>query len=76
MHHVTEHDPKQEGEHDDGEETGVDLLVAGNTVGIHDLLERAREVIEVEVGGRGLGVLGYLVDLGMLGVGVALFHFR
>ena len=37
--YVSKHDRKQEGEGDDGEHRGVDLPVAGDTIGMHNLLE-------------------------------------
>lgn len=39
MPDVSEHDGEEEGEGDDGEQSGVDLLVRANTVGVDDGLE-------------------------------------
>lgn len=48
---VTEHDREQEGEGDDSKETGVDLLVGGNTVTVHDGLEAICKLVRaVECG--------------------------
>ena len=49
---VTEHDTKLEGEGHDGEDGGVDLTIAGNTVGVHNLLEGFGELVGLEVSRR------------------------
>ncbi len=51
---VTEHDSEEEGEGDDGEDSGVGLLVPRHTVCIHDVLKRLREFVRPEVRRWGL----------------------
>mmetsp|Transcript_3507 Transcript_3507/g.5329 ORF Transcript_3507/g.5329 Transcript_3507/m.5329 type:complete len:687 (-) Transcript_3507:294-2354(-) len=51
---VTKHDTKEEGEGDDGKGRGVDLLVAGHTVRVDELLELLGELVGLVVSGWGL----------------------
>lgn len=57
MPKVAKHDSEEEGERDDGEETRIDLLVSGDTVTVHDRLERLRELVRALEGRRLLGGL-------------------
>ncbi len=54
VHHIPEHDPEQEREHDDGEQARVDFLISGTPVGVHNQLEVACETVKLEVGRGGL----------------------
>mmetsp|Transcript_2651 Transcript_2651/g.4438 ORF Transcript_2651/g.4438 Transcript_2651/m.4438 type:complete len:344 (+) Transcript_2651:1015-2046(+) len=53
VHDVAEHDAEEEGESDAGKVGGVDLLVGGRAVGVHDQLEGAREFVGADQGGFG-----------------------
>ncbi len=48
--HVSEHDGEQKGEGDNGEKARVRLLVSGNAVRVHNLLERPGKVVYGEKG--------------------------
>lgn len=50
MTKVTKHNTELEGEGDNGESSGVDLTVAGNTIGVDNLLEGLGELVGLEVG--------------------------
>ena len=52
MSNITKHDSKQEGEHDNGEHSWVDLSVPRYSVGVDDFLEGCGEVVGSEVSGR------------------------
>ena len=64
MADVAVHDAEQEGEGDDGEQTGVGLLIARHSIRVHDALEAFSELVELEVGGwvvrdaNGIGRVG------------------
>ena len=45
---IAEHDSEQEREGDDRKQTGVDFLVSGNTIGIHDGLEALRKLVRAD----------------------------
>ena len=51
---VTEHDTEHEGEGNDSKDSGVDLLVARDTIGINDGLETGGKLVGGKVGGRHL----------------------
>jgi hypothetical protein len=61
--HITEHDSKEEGEGDLGEDGGVDFLVHGDTIGVHNLLERPCEVVDFDVSGRLNCVVSELLEV-------------
>ena len=48
MHDISKHDTKEERERNYGEYSRVDLLVIGNTIGVHNLLEHPDEVVGFE----------------------------
>jgi hypothetical protein len=48
MAHISEHHPEEEGEGDSCEDRWIDLLVAGDSVGVGDLLRNHRVGIGVE----------------------------
>ena len=52
MPNVSEHDGKQEGECYDGEHGGIDLPIASNPIGMHNLLEAAVDLVGLKVGWR------------------------
>lgn len=54
MPNITEHDGEQEREGDHSEETGVDFLIGGDTVAVHDGLETFGKLIRPVVRGRRL----------------------
>mmetsp|Transcript_59342 Transcript_59342/g.145717 ORF Transcript_59342/g.145717 Transcript_59342/m.145717 type:complete len:215 (-) Transcript_59342:1069-1713(-) len=57
---ITEHDTEEEGEGDDREDGGVELLVPRGTVRVDDRLRALRELGGAEVGGRGLAGLDHV----------------
>ena len=50
MTDITKHHSKQEGEGHDGEDSRVDLLEHGDSVGIHNFLEGKCEIISLDIG--------------------------
>lgn len=52
MAHISEHHSEEEGEGNCREDGGVDLLIAGNSVGVCDLLGDHGVGVSVEGGGR------------------------
>lgn len=79
MGDIPEHHSEQKGESNRCEDSGVDLAVSGDAVGLHDLLAWVGEGVDLELRGRLLrfelvedrrrGHLGYLAQLGDLGGG-------
>jgi len=53
MAEITKHDGKEEGERDEGVRSGVDLLVAADTIGVDDDLEGVGELVGTEERRRG-----------------------
>ena len=51
MTDVTEHHGEEKGESHNCEEPRVDFPVPGYAVGVHNLLKRCGDIIELEVGG-------------------------
>ena len=47
--HVTEHHSELEREGDDRENGRVHLLISRHAIRVHDLLERSREVVQLEI---------------------------
>lgn len=45
MTNITEHNGEKEREGNDGKQSGVDFLIGGNAICIHDFLERYRELV-------------------------------
>ena len=69
MANISEHDSEEKWEGDHVEDGWVGLLVVGNSVSAHDLVERCRKLVHLEVGWRLEPVpliLAYLLDLGPL----------
>lgn len=64
MTHITEHHSEEEGEGDNGDDSGVGLSVGWDTVSINDELERLRELIKFEVGWLGNVVVVVSLNLG------------
>jgi len=54
---ITVHHTEQEGERHDGKETRVDLLVSRHTVRVHNALEVGRELVQLEIRRRRVGLL-------------------
>ena len=51
MSHISKHDTKEEGERNTSEDSGVNFLVHGDTIGVDNLLESPSEVIVFYVSG-------------------------
>lgn len=63
MTNITKHDGKEERESNDGEQSGVDLLVGSDSVGVYDGLESVGELVGAVEGG-GIFVRAQLVEDG------------
>ena len=50
MADISEHNTKQEGEGNDGEDCWVDLLEHGDSIGIHNFLKGICEFISLDIG--------------------------
>lgn len=61
MTNITKHHSEQVREGYTGEQGGVDFLISWDTIGVYDFLEGHGELVELEVGRR--GVLGEVVVL-------------
>lgn len=62
MPNITKHDSEKEGESDDGEETRIDFLIGGDTIGIDDALETLSELVGTMEGWGSLRCRNLLED--------------
>lgn len=66
MPHVPEHNSELERESHNSEQCRIDFSITRNTVGIHDLLKWAGEVVQLEKCGRSESLLGGIGQFGQL----------
>lgn len=52
MSNISEHNTELKREHTNTENTRVDFLISGHTIGVNDVLESSSEFIGFEVSGR------------------------